>query len=602
RRWDALYLCRAWRAEMLALLGRGDEAVAMVVELFDQFNRQPRPAELRVRLEKEACYTLGFAGRLREAIARGQYVLDHLRQVRRVEERQQIAATVHNVMGICQRSLGDIAAAERHFIAGERLWGQLGNVAQQAGLLNNLAKVRARSGRHREADQAFQAGIDLAESIGHLPAQVTLRASLARAQRERGDLLAAQETMECCLPLARQIDEAWMLGEALLEAGSIALESGKVVEATRFLEAGSDEAQQTRPAVMAVCQALLALAFARSGRLGEAREALALARKGVPQVRAPDERLRGSVAILAAEVALNGDALADLRAVRRWARDTGLQGAFFAECARYRESARLLLNERRLPDDVASGLRATLAEDRLPAPTPAPAPILRPVPRQAPETAFEIRLLGTPGLLRDGENVSSWRTNLVRELLFFLAFRAGDVVRSEALVDALIPEGEFERSLTALRHAVYHLRRLFAPLNPVRTATGGYCLELDGEVRCDVQEFRRLVEAGRPGRAGVDVAALEGALSLYRGSFLEGVDADWVAQPRAELERLFLLAARSLLQEYERTESHEAAVAVAERVLVIDPFLEPFHLALLRHQVALGHLAAARQHYRHYCR
>ena len=228
--------------------------------------------------------------------------------------------------------------------------------------------------------------------------------------------------------------------------------------------------------------------------------------------------------------------------------------------------------------------------------------MLRPVPRQAPETAFEIRLLGTPGLLRDGENVSSWRTNLVRELLFFLALRAGDVVRSEALVDALMPEGEFERSLTALRHAVYHLRRLFAPLNPVRTATGGYCLELDGEVRCDVQEFRRLVEAGRPNRSGVDVAALEGALSLYRGAFLEGVDADWVLQPRAELERLFLFAARSLLLEYERTGSHEAAVAVAERVLAIDPFLEPFHLALLRHQVALGHLAAARQHYRHYCR
>jgi DNA-binding SARP family transcriptional activator len=319
-------------------------------------------------------------------------------------------------------------------------------------------------------------------------------------------------------------------------------------------------------------------------------------------VRAPDERLRGSVAILAAEVALGGDALADLRAVRRWARENGRQGAFFAECARHRESARLLLNERRLPDDVISSLQAALAESRWPTPVAFEAPMLRSVPRQEPETAFEIRLLGTPGLLRDGENVSSWRTNLVRELLFFLALRAGDMVRSEALVDALMPEGEFERSLTALRHAVYHLRRLFAPLNPVRTATGGYCLELDGEVRCDVQEFRRLIEAGRPNRAGADVAALEGALSLYRGSFLEGVDADWVLQPRAELERLFLFAARSLLLEYERTGSHEAAVAVAERVLAIDPFLEPFHLALLRHQVALGHLAAARQHYRHYCR
>ena len=73
-------------------------------------------------------------------------------------------------------------------------------------------------------------------------------------------------------------------------------------------------------------------------------------------------------------------------------------------------------------------------------------------------------------------------------------------------------------------------------------------------------------------------------------------------QPRAELERLFLFAAQQLLDEYERSRRHEAAVAVAERVLAVDPFHEPFHVALMRHQVALGQVAAARQHYGHYCR
>jgi DNA-binding SARP family transcriptional activator len=204
--------------------------------------------------------------------------------------------------------------------------------------------------------------------------------------------------------------------------------------------------------------------------------------------------------------------------------------------------------------------------------------------------------------LRDVEHVSSWRTNLVRELLFFLAHRAGDVVRNEVIVDALLPDADAERSLTALRHAVHHLRRLFAPLNPVRTATGGYSLELEGDVRCDLQEFRRLVELGRSARGRHDVEALEGALRLYRGEFLEGVDAQWVLPARAELERLFLFAAKTLLAEYDRLGRHEAAIAVAERVLTFDPFDEPFHLALLRHQVALGLVAAARRHYRHYCR
>jgi two-component SAPR family response regulator len=205
-------------------------------------------------------------------------------------------------------------------------------------------------------------------------------------------------------------------------------------------------------------------------------------------------------------------------------------------------------------------------------------------------------------LLREGENVTAWRTNLVRELFFFLAYRPGTVLRTEAIVDALMPDGDYDRSLTALRHAVYHLRRLFAPHNPVLTATGGYRMDLDDGISCDVHEFRRLVEIGRAGRGALDVQALEAALSLYRGQFLEGVDADWVVQPRAELERLFLFAAQQLLDEYERSQHHEAAVAVAERVLAIDPFHEPCHVALMRHQVALGQGAAARRHYGHYCR
>ena len=143
-----------------------------------------------------------------------------------------------------------------------------------------------------------------------------------------------------CLPLARQIDEAWLLGEALLEAGSIALELGKTVEATRFLEAASDTAQQTWPAGLAMSQALLALALAH-GEPGSAREALTLARKGVTQVRTPDDRLSGSVAILATEVALNGDALADLRARPALGPGQRAPGGLLAECAATRKSARL---------------------------------------------------------------------------------------------------------------------------------------------------------------------------------------------------------------------------------------------------------------------
>ncbi len=602
RRWDVLYLARAWRAEMLALLGQRDEAVAVLVELFDQFNRQPRPSELRARLERDACFTFGYAGRYREAIEHGSTVLAHLRQVKRPEERHHLRAQVHQALGNCHARLGATEQAQFHYQAAERGWRLLANVSGQVGALNGLANMRMRSGQFGEAEAAFQRAVELAHGIGHVRDQVLVRNNLARCQRERGALAEAQETIERSLALARQIEETRLLAEALQESGHVALQVGPGLEAIRALEAAQDVAQESWPDGLALCQALLALAYARSGRAHEASQALLASRRAMALVRAPDERLRCSVVLVAA-AAVRGDAqaVAKLREARRWAREHDRLPAFFAECARYRETARLLLAERRVPAGAASAAQATLSHSPGIATEPQRPAALRALPRPPTETRFEIRLLGTPVLLRDGEHVTTWRTNLVRELLFFLALRAGSVVRSEALIDALMPDADFDRSLTALRHAVYHLRRLFAPLNPVRTAGGGYCLELEDAIRCDVQEFRDLLEIGRPARGAPNVDALEAALRLYHGDLLEGVDAEWVIQPRAELERLLTVGAQALLGEYERQGQHGTAIAVAQRVLAINPFHEPFHLALLCHELALGDVAAARRHFRHYC-
>lgn len=603
RRWEDVFLARAWRAEMLARLGQGDKAVTMLVELFDQFNRQPRPGELRVRLEKEACFTFMLAGRYREAIAHGTVVLEHLRQVKRLEERHHLAALVNNVLGNCHAHLRGFGQADLHYRKAEQLWRQLGNRTSEAGVLNGIAMLRMRSGQPLEAEAAFLKGIAIAEKIGHLRAQVTLRNNLARCQRERGALQEAEQTIKLSLPMARQIDEAWHLAEALQESGHIMLHLGRSSEAIRALEVAQDVAAESWPAGLALCQALLALAQARSGLMDDARQSLGTGRHAISHVRAPDERLRCSVALVAAAAALQSEKppVAELRATRRWARDNERQPAFFAECARYQETARLLLAERLLPEGVAGTMQEALSREVGAFVEPPRQAVLQAVPRLASATRFQIRLLGTPSLMRDAEHITVWRTNLVRELLFFLVLRAGSVVRSEAIVDALMPDADYDRSLTTLRHAVHHLRGMFRPLNPVRTTRGGYCFELDEAIHCDVQEIRDLLQVERPSRTAPDAEALAAALRLYRGDLLEGLDADWVVQPRAELERQFLAAAQALLGEHERHERHEAAIALAERVLRVDPFHEPFHLALLRHQMILGHVAAARQHFRHYC-
>lgn len=605
RQWDAAYLARAWRAEMLALLGDGNQAVAILADLFDQLNRQPRGGELRARIEKEGCITLGVAQRYKEALTHAASALDHLHHIRNPDERRHVAAIVHHMAGICRSRLGEVQDAEAHFQIAERLWRRLGNVTQQARVFNGMGLLQQSARKMIEAEATFRRGLELAERVGHVSTQVILLNNLARCQREAGALAEARVTIERSLPLARQAEETWLLGEALQEAGVLALKLGNALEAGQVLEGSQDVAEQSWPAGLPLTRSLLALVYARAGQRPEARQMMGEARQALAAARSVESRLRCSVALAAATGAMQGneDAVADLRVARRWARDRDVLAPFFMECAQYAETARLMLAERRLPPGVEAALRAAAdADARYGRTTRPPEHRLRAVPHAPASSQFEIHLFGMPALIRNGESIRAWRTNLVRELLCFLVLRGGNTVRTEAILDALLPEADYDRSLTSLRQSIYHLRRLFAPLDPVRTVRGGYRLSLEETITCDVREFQQLLARSRTARGDEATKLLEAALELYRAPLLDGLDAEWVVTPRADMERQFLSAAQALLSAYAQASRHDAAVALAERVLAVDPYQGEFHLAILRHQVAQGHSAAARHHYKRYSR
>jgi DNA-binding SARP family transcriptional activator len=149
---------------------------------------------------------------------------------------------------------------------------------------------------------------------------------------------------------------------------------------------------------------------------------------------------------------------------------------------------------------------------------------------------------------------------------------------------------------------VYQLRRVLAPHCPVHTVREVYRYESDPAVQCDVADFVSLLSRARQVRGEAALECLEVAVRRYRGPLLEGLEGQWVEGPRATLERQFLEAAQTLLTAYEQSGRHDAAIDLAQHVLAMDPFEEEFHLALMRHQLESGHLAAARRHYRHYSR
>src|SRR5207237_6920942 len=118
-----------------------------------------------------------------------------------------------------------------------------------------------------------------------------------------------------------------------------------------------------------------------------------------------------------------------LRALQRWARDRGRTDALVNECARYPETARMMLEQRGVSRPAMLELQRTIVafeslERRAPA-RQGRGPALRLVPREKPQEEFRLELFGAPVVSTEGVPVRAWGTQLAPDLLFYPAFERG---------------------------------------------------------------------------------------------------------------------------------------------------------------------------------
>ncbi|MFZ1466724.1 MAG: AAA family ATPase, partial [Anaerolineae bacterium] len=207
-------------------------------------------------------------------------------------------------------------------------------------------------------------------------------------------------------------------------------------------------------------------------------------------------------------------------------------------------------------------------------------------------TQLTIRLLGAPGIARDGAPVAV-DTRKATALLAYLAVSGRSHAR-EALAGLLWPEYDDEHARAALRRT----------LSTLRTALGEEHLAIDRETVAlipsanlwvDVTEFRaRLAACGKHGHPAADTCPaclplLVEAAALYGDDFLAGFSLrdsaefdDWqfmqVETLRGELAEVLerLAAGQSAAGDL------AAALASARRWLTLDPLREEAHRQVMR--------------------
>jgi DNA-binding SARP family transcriptional activator len=230
----------------------------------------------------------------------------------------------------------------------------------------------------------------------------------------------------------------------------------------------------------------------------------------------------------------------------------------------------------------------------------------------SPESHFSLRLLGPVELCQDDDPVraSDWRRERVRSLLAYLALH-GTAGRTQA-ADALWPTLDMDAQSRNLRVTLTYLLRVLEPARGRRDASyfirqdGGNLSLHPGEwLTIDVWAFDTLcVQAVEADRRGEPAMALDHALravELWHGEPTELLSDEWAVVAFEERRRRFTAVATragELLLAHGNTDH---ALALAEQVLALDPWIEAAHrLVVATHQAAGNNLAARRalQRYR----
>lgn len=199
----------------------------------------------------------------------------------------------------------------------------------------------------------------------------------------------------------------------------------------------------------------------------------------------------------------------------------------------------------------------------------------------------ELRLLGEFIAVTDTGGPLHLPTRKAVALLAYLALNHGRAYRADLarLLWADVPETQARQSL---RQAAWQIRTTFAP-TAVNILTGDRDeLRLNArEVRVDVQLFERLVGSG----AADD---LRRACGLYRGDVLSDLRVSerqfrlWLAVERMRLKQLAIEAHEAHLQQLINNGRMTEAIAIATRMLVLDPLVEWPYRALMMLYAQIG--------------
>jgi LuxR family maltose regulon positive regulatory protein len=199
-------------------------------------------------------------------------------------------------------------------------------------------------------------------------------------------------------------------------------------------------------------------------------------------------------------------------------------------------------------------------------------------------------------------------TKKSRDLLILLILHVGQMLEREQIVEWLWPMRPYSKARGCLATALWRLRETikdsdssFPPYLLIDHSRLGF--NEDASYWFDVEVFGWQAALGLEGALPCDDAclqALEEALTLYQGDFMDDCYDDWCLGERERLQLLFLRILKRLQRHYRLSGAFEKAISYGKQALDLDSLQEDVHRELMRCYVAAGSRPAALEQF-HRC-
>ena len=213
---------------------------------------------------------------------------------------------------------------------------------------------------------------------------------------------------------------------------------------------------------------------------------------------------------------------------------------------------------------------------------------------------LSIFLLGPFQVTLDGHLVTGFESAKVKALLAYLAAEAERPHARETLVGLLWPDYPHRSALNNLRSALANLRQTIGD----RQAQPPFLLISRDTLQFNTASDYSLDLSGLQDLPGRSIDQLEGAVSAYRGTFLDGFSLgdsppfeEWMLYKREQVNRQLLAALQRLAAHYEGCGDYQQAIDNAYRALELEPWHEEAHRQLMRALAFSGQRSSALMQY-----